>query len=164
VTKKNFFKTYKVLFVVLFVILIYMLLRISVRPGNGWEVLMNDFMAGFFLVFGALELYTYKSFQVVLKKYDPIAKRFEVYAQIYPFLFLLLGIILHMQKGAFVVSVVTIIILGIQTYGIIKVLRRGEKIECACVGTAFALPLSWVTVGENILMIFMALLMIINSL
>ena len=157
----SLFKVYRPLFVVLLFILAYMLIRVSVRPYNGLDVLVNDFMAGFFLVFGILELYTYRSFQEVLKRYDPIAKRFDIYAKVYPITFILFGILLHTNNAVFVISLATIAMLGIQTFGIINVLNSGEKIQCACIGTAFSLPLSWVTVGENLLMILMSITMVI---
>lgn len=164
IKKVSLFKVYRPLFVVLLFILAYMLIRVSVRPNNGLDILLNDFMAGFFLVFGILELYTYRSFQVVLKKYDPIAKRFDVYAKAYPIIFIVFGALLHTNNAILPISFATIVMLGSQTYGIVNVLKRNEKIECACIGTAFSLPLSWVTVGENLLMIFMSIIMIIMKL
>lgn len=162
--KKSFLKilkTYRILIILLAIILFYVGLRYILAPDASPEKLMNDFMAGFFLAFGILQINTLKSTKEAMKKYDPLAQKFPWYAEVYPFVFLFFGIALHTNSISMIVSVFTILMLGIQTYGIVKVLKRGEKIECACAGTKFSLPLSYVTVVENGIMIVMSVAMII---
>jgi len=62
-----------------------------------------------------------------------------------------------------IASIVTVIILSITTVGILKAIKRGETLQCVCLGSLLSLPLGWVTVGENVLMILMAILMIVSS-
>lgn len=154
-------KTYKILFVIFLIILFYIGIRYILIPDSSPEKIMNDFMAGFFLSFGILQIKTLSSTKETLKKYDPLAKRFPWYAEIYSFILLFFGLALHTNSIPVLVSTITILIFGIQTYGIINVLKKGEKVECACAGTKYSLPLSYVTVVENGIMILMSLFMII---
>jgi len=163
VTKKNPIQVYWPLGVVLLLIILYILMRARVTGNTGLESIVNDFMAGFFGLFGILQLLTRKATAEALKKYDPIAYRYPVYASMYPFIFLFFGLALHFHSLEVQISAVTIAILTAQTYGIIKVLKRKEEVVCACIGTKYTLPLSWVTVGENVLMILMSIYMIIAS-
>ena len=45
--------------------------------------------------------------------------------------------------------------------GVIKANRSGQKIECACLGTVFKLPMSVVTIVENLGMAAMATWMLL---
>ena len=108
-------RTYKILIIILAVILFYVGLRYVLAPDASPEKLMNDFMAGFFLVFGALQINTLNSTKEAIRKYDPIAKKFPWYAEVYPFVFLFFGVALHTNSIPIIVSVFTILMLGIQT-------------------------------------------------
>jgi hypothetical protein len=54
----------------------------------------------------------------------------------------------------------TLIVLGITTIGVTKVLLDKKSIQCACLGTALKLPMTKATFIENSLMIAMAIVMI----
>lgn len=157
-------KTYRILFVLIGLIFLYMLGRYYFLSNYGLDNILNDFMAGFFMFFGAMQLYSLSSTSEALKKYDPIAQKFSWYAGLYPFVFFFFGLLLHFHKVSMIVSILTIPMLGIQTLGIIKVLKNGADIQCACAGTKFSLPLSYVTVVENVIMVLMSIAMIIINL
>jgi hypothetical protein len=55
---------------------------------------------------------------------------------------------------------VTLIILGITTYGVTKSLLDKKSIRCACLGTALNLPMTEATFIENAIMLVMALIML----
>ncbi len=154
-------KTYRILFVLAGLIFLYMFGRYYFISNYGLDNILNDFMAGFFIFFGALQLNSLSSTSETLKKYDPIAQKFSWYAGLYPFVFFFFGLLLHFHSASTIVSLLTIPMLGIQTLGIIKVLKSGANIECACAGTKFSLPLSYVTVVENLIMVAMSIAMII---
>jgi hypothetical protein len=56
--------------------------------------------------------------------------------------------------------IVTIIILGITTFGVTKTLLDKKSIKCACLGTVLNLPMTEATFIENFIMITMALYML----
>ena len=57
---------------------------------------------------------------------------------------------------------ITIFLLSITTYGVIKTLRNKKEIQCACLGTAIKLPMTVATLIENGIMILMAIVSFIN--
>jgi copper chaperone CopZ len=127
--------------------------------GSGF---MLDFMGLFYIVFSFFKMLDLKGFPDSFRMYDPLAKRFSFYAVIYPFIETALGLafLFRFQIGA--ALAVTIIILGVTTAGVTKVLLDKRSIQCACLGTALKLPMTKATFIENSIMIIMAVLMIIT--
>jgi len=129
---------------------------------------MHIFMGAFFLIFGGLKVFNWASFAESYRMYDPLAKRSAFYAHIYPAIEIYLGVsyasrFLEVPFKAIlfpevVANIVTIVILGIATSGILQKLSKREEVRCACVG-GFNIPITWFTVFENILMIAMAIAM-----
>lgn len=126
-----------------------------------WSEMMLDFMALFYLVFAFFKLLDLKGFPASFAMYDPIAKRLSFYGKIYPFIELALGVLLLMRIGVFQVLVITIIILGATTIGVVQSLLSKQQIQCACLGTALKLPMTQATFIENAIMIAMALAMLV---
>ena len=56
--------------------------------------------------------------------------------------------------------IVTVVILGITTFGVTKSLLDKKSIRCACLGTALNLPMTEATFIENAIMLVMALIML----
>jgi copper chaperone CopZ len=121
---------------------------------------MHDFMGVFFLVFAFFKLLDLRGFANAFSAYDPIASRWPAYGLFYPFIELALGAAFLLYWNMIAASAATIIVLGITTAGIVRVLRDKKTIQCACIGTGFNLPMSTVTVIENASMIGMSIWMI----
>lgn len=121
---------------------------------------MRLFMAAFFLVFGVFKLLDLKGFVMSYIGYDIIAKKFTAYAYFYPFLELILaiGYFLNVQN----INYPTAIIMIIGSIGVAKELLRGSKIKCACLGTYVKLPLTTVSLIEDLAMGIMAILLILK--
>jgi hypothetical protein len=121
-----------------------------------WQLLMNYFMAGFFLAFSFFKFLDLKGFAESYSMYDILAKKIKIYGFIYPFIELALGIAyLTSFKPTFTNSS-TVIIMGISSIGVIKSVLNKRKIQCACLGAVFNLPMSTVTIIEDLLMVAMA--------
>ncbi len=121
---------------------------------------MHDFMAAFFFIFGGLKVLNWKNFAVGFAAYDPLAARSRFYAYAYPLIELFLGAAYQFRfMEELPVNIATVLILGISTYGIVDKLKKKELIQCACLGGFFNIPISYVTVFENVLMIVMAIYM-----
>jgi hypothetical protein len=56
--------------------------------------------------------------------------------------------------------ILTLLILGMTTIGVLRVLIDKRQIQCACLGTALKLPMTEATFIENAVMIVMALFML----
>jgi|GEM_PF-332438 len=121
---------------------------------------MHDFMASFFLIFGALKIINWKNFAEGFRAYDPLARKSRTYAYIYPLIEVGLGVAyqLHAQPEL-LFNAIAVIILSANSWGVIQSLSKKDEIKCACLGGFFNIPISWVTVAENVLMIAMAIYM-----
>ena len=123
---------------------------------------MLDFMAGFFLVFSFFKFLDLKGFVQAFAGYDPLARRIKFYGWIYPFIELLLGLLILTNTAVDFALYVTLFILGMTSIGVIAQLRQRNKIVCACLGSVLNLPMTEATLIENLVMIIMAVLMILS--
>ena len=127
-----------------------------------WTGFAPIFMGVFFLVFGMFKLLDLRGFVMSYIGYDIIAKRWMGYAYAYPF------IELGLAAGYFFAipytDWATLVLMCIGSIGVFRELLRGSTIKCACLGTYIKLPLTTVSLVENLAMGIMALIMIINNL
>jgi copper chaperone CopZ len=123
---------------------------------------MRHFMAGFFLVFSFFKLLNLSAFADAYSTYDVLARRSRTYAQAYPFIELLLGAAYLVNFEPTVTNVVTLVVMGVSTVGVVQSLFQKRKIRCACLGTVFNLPMSVVTLTEDLLMVAMAAAMLLS--
>ena len=147
----------------LFLILFYITISSAIMSWNKtFDSFMMDFMGLFFIVFSFFKFLDYKNFPNSFSMYDPLAKNIYIYGWIYPFIETFLGLMFIFRIEIFLSLVLTIILLGITTIGVIKVLTNKEEIQCACLGTAIKLPMTIATLIENGIMIIMAIITIIR--
>jgi hypothetical protein len=125
------------------------------------ERFMREIMAFFFLVFGLFKLYDIHGFVDSYIGYDLIARRSKAYAYLYPFieLFLAFGYFINWPP----INYVTVVVTTIGAIGVARQLLRGGKIRCACLGTYIKLPLTTVSLIEDLSMGLMALVLIISK-
>ncbi len=131
----------------------------NINPWSGGDFML-DFMGLFYIVFAFFKLLDLKGFPASFAMYDPIAKRLPVYGWIYPFLETTLGLFFLLRWQIPAALIITIIILGITTIGVVKTLLDKKQIQCACLGTALQLPMTKATLIENSVMLVMAVWML----
>ena len=124
---------------------------------------MLDFMGLFYIVFSFFKLLDLKGFPQSFSMYDPLAKAVPAYGWIYPFIEVVLGLMFLMRFQTNIALIVTLVILGITTFGVTRTLLDKKSIQCACLGTALKLPMTKATFIENAIMIVMAIFMIIKT-
>ena len=129
---------------------------------SNFEDFMIDFMGLFFIVFSFFKFLDYKSFPKSFSMYDPLAKLIPIYGWSYPIIETILGFMFLFRFHLFTAILITIFLLSITTYGVIKTLRNKKEIQCACLGTAIKLPMTVATLIENGIMILMAIASFIN--
>lgn len=125
------------------------------------HTLMNDFMAGFFLVFSFFKLLDLRGFADAYGTYDLLAARWRGWGLVYPFLELGLGVAYLVRWQPLATSLLTLVLMLMGAAGVLRALRRGGAIRCACLGTALNLPMTWVTLTEDLVMGAMAAGMIL---
>ena len=122
---------------------------------------MRHFMAGFFLVFSFFKMLNLKGFAESYAMYDIIAKRIPVWGYIYAFTELALGIAYLINFNPLITNAVTFIVMSVSIIGVLQSVLNKKKIQCACLGAVFNLPMSTVTIIEDALMIAMSGAMIL---
>jgi hypothetical protein len=121
---------------------------------------MSQVMGIVLVLFGVTKLNDISGFAQSFAKYDPVAKKFSLYAHSYPFIEILLGTLFIAQIFVTASTLVTLIIYSLSFYGALISLRNKEDLHCVCLGTYFSLPLSKVTIIESLFMICMCLWML----
>ncbi len=154
---KSWLATYKPL-IILFALIFSVSLIASKKADGTVEITtwMRYFMTGFFLCFSYFKLINVKAFADSYSMYDVVAKRIKAWGFIYPFIELALGILYAMNLYPLYTNIATIIIMGISSIGVIESVVNKKKIQCACLGAIFNLPMSTVTIIEDLLMVVMA--------
>ncbi|MEO8514270.1 MAG: MauE/DoxX family redox-associated membrane protein [Ignavibacteria bacterium] len=159
--KRSFFAAYKpILLVFGYLIGITVINELSKGRFNMMSSL-NVFMGGFFLVFSFFKLLDLKGFAYSYMSYDIIAKKWLGWGFIYPFIELSLGLAFLFHFDHTITNIATIVVMGVSSIGVIQSLAAKKKIQCACLGTVFNLPMSNITLIEDLLMVVMAAVMII---
>ncbi len=124
----------------------------------GWNIQegMRILMASFFLVFGFFKVINIKGFAKAYSMYDLIAKKLLWYGYIYPFFELALGAAYLFNWNPVVTNSLTLILMLVSAAGVFNELRKGKQITCACLGTLFKVPMTYITLIEDLIMALMA--------
>jgi copper chaperone CopZ len=123
---------------------------------------MRYFMAGFFLVFSFFKLLDVRAFANAYAGYDLLATRWHGWGLVYPFVELALGVAYLANYNPVLTNWVTIIVMGFSAIGVIRAVTNKTQIQCACLGTVFKLPMSTVTIVEDVGMVLMAAWMLLR--
>ena len=123
---------------------------------------MANFMAGFFLVFSFFKMLDIAAFAKAYQSYDIIAAKAKWYGYVFPFIELGLGIAYLLYSDNELTHLITAIVMFVSLIGVIKSVVQKSEIQCACLGTVFNLPMSYVTIIEDGIMLVMALFMYFN--
>jgi hypothetical protein len=136
-----------------------LLASIGVQAAHG-AVTVNEtmryFMAGFFLAFSFFKFLDLPAFANAYAGYDLLASKWWGWGMVYPFVELGLGLayLTHWQPA--LTHWITIIVMGFSAIGVIRAVVNKQAIRCACLGSVFNLPMSTVTIVEDVGMVLMA--------
>ena len=158
---KSWFATYKPVLLIGFYITVVTLL---IQAGNhhfDFMQWMRHFIAGFFLVFSFFKMLNLKAFAESYVMYDVVARKIPAWAYVYAFVELALGIAFLIDFNPFVTNLVTVVVMTASIIGVLQTVLNKKKIQCACLGAVFNLPMSTVTIIEDGLMIAMSVAMLV---
>lgn len=123
------------------------------------------FIAFSMIVLALLKLQNIETFATMFLNYDLLAKRWVPYSYIYPFAEGIAGVL--MAAGALTWLSVPLA-LFIATIGAVSVFKAvyidKRELKCACVGGSSNVPLGFVSLTENLMMIAMAVWMGLGAL
>lgn len=130
----------------------------------GWQLEsgMRILMASFFIIFGTFKIINLAAFAEAYSMYDLIAKKYYWYGYLYPFLEFSLGVSYLFSWNLFAINIATLILMFVSAIGVFIELRKGKQIMCACLGTVFKIPMTYVTLLEDLLMALMAFVMLLK--
>lgn len=133
----------------------------AVSGGFNWENWMQNFMAAFFLVFSFFKMLNLKGFAESYSTYDIIAKKWMGWGYVYAFIELGLGVAYLLKFNPLATNAFAFVVMSISIIGVLQSVFNKRKIQCACLGAVFNLPMSTVTIIEDALMIGMSAAMLI---
>jgi glutaredoxin len=112
-------------------------------------------------VLAILKLQNLESFSSMFLGYDLLARRWVPYAYIYPFAEAVAGVLMAAGVLKWVSAPLALIIGGIGAISVIKAVYIDRReLKCACVGGGSNVPLGFLSLTENLMMIAMALWML----
>ena len=130
--------------------------------GNLLTVLAAQWFIAFsMVVLALLKLQNVESFSAMFLNYDLLARRWVPYSYVYPYAEGLAGVL--MISGALKwISIPVALFIG--TIGAVSVFKAvyvdKRELKCACVGGSSNVPLGFISLTENLMMIGMALWML----
>lgn len=153
--EKSWLQTYKPILLIAAYLLFISLLT-QAHTGFNLTDWMNNFMAGFFLTFSFFKLLDLKGFAESYSSYDVIAKKWMGWGYVYAFIELILGVSFLLRFQPLLVNGATFVIMSVSIIGVLQSVLHKRKIQCACLGAVFNLPMSTITIIEDGLMIAMS--------
>ena len=133
--------------------------------GNVFTLRAAEWFIGFsMVVLSLLKLQNVETFATMFLNYDLLAKRWVPYGYVYPFAEGLAGLL--MVAGILTwLSVPIALFIG--TIGAVSVIKAvyidRRELKCACVGGSSNVPLGFLSLTENLMMIAMAIWMVLST-
>lgn len=129
----------------------------------GMRAFMHAYMGVFLTIFATLKLFDLKGFMDGFAMYDLGAKVASRWGYVYPFVELALGLSYLAYFQPRVTYIATIAVFAFGAAGVLLALRKGLDIACPCMGNILKVPLSTVTLTEDVGMAAMAAALLLQS-
>lgn len=118
------------------------------------------FIAFSMIVLAMLKLQDLEKFSSMFLNYDLLAKRYVPYAYLYPFLEGAAGVLMAWGGLRWISVPIALFIGGIGAASVFKAVYIDKReLKCACVGGSSNVPLGFVSLLENVMMVGMAVWM-----
>jgi glutaredoxin len=124
----------------------------------GSPQLLSSFIAFAMCILALLKLQDVESFSTMFLNYDLLARRFVLYAYLYPFAELLAGVLMVAGRLHEIAVPVALFVGSVGAVSVVKAVYVDRReLKCACVGGGSNVPLGFVSLTENVMMVAMAL-------
>ena len=122
------------------------------------------FIAFSMCVLGILKLQDLQSFATGFIQYDLIAQRYVPYSYVYPFIEAGAGILMIAGLFTWIAAPAALIVSTIGAISVFKAVYLEKRdLNCACVGGGSEVPLGFISLTENLMMMAMSIWMIYKS-
>jgi glutaredoxin len=134
--------------------------------GNPFSLRAVEWFIAFSMsVLAILKLQNIETFSSMFLGYDLLAQRWVRYAYLYPFAEALAGILMIAHALVWLSAPVALFIGGIGAVSVVKAVYIDRReLKCACVGGGGNVPLGFLSLTENLMMVAMAVWMSIAPL
>lgn len=150
---------------VLAIFAVGLLLAVAVGVLTNWSMgylmVIPHFISITMVLLALMKLRDVESFSTMFLNYDVLAKRWVPYGYIYPYAELTAGFLMFAGIFSYVSIPLALCIGGIGTWSVFKaVYIEKRELKCACVGGDTNVPLGFVSLTENLMMVGMAVWML----
>ncbi|RVT98326.1 heavy-metal-associated domain-containing protein [Mucilaginibacter limnophilus] len=159
--KRTWLQTYKPILLIFGYITVISVLLGGLNGSFNWMKSMTVFMSGFFLIFSLFKMLNLSAFADSYSMYDIVAKKWRGWGYVYAFIELGLGVAYAINFNIVLISIITFVVMTVSIVGVLQSVLNKHRIQCACLGAVFNLPMSTVTIIEDALMIVMSAAMVI---
>ena len=122
------------------------------------------FIAFSMCVLGIQKLRDLQSYATGFVKYDLLAQRYVPYAYVYAFIEAVGGAFMIAGLFTWVVAPIVLLVSSIGAVSIVKaVYIEKRELKCACVGGDSSVPLGFISLTENLMMMTMAVWMMVQA-
>jgi glutaredoxin len=130
---------------------------LTVRAGEWFVAFSMSLLA-------MLKLRDVETFSTMFLNYDLLARRWVPYSYVYPFAELTAGVLMAAGVLTWLAAPLGLLIGGVGAVSVFKAVYIDKReLKCACVGGDSHVPLGFVSLTENLMMIAMALWMLITQ-
>lgn len=130
---------------------------------NGWFAVISDFVSITMILLALQKVRNVETFSTMFLNYDVLAQRWIPYAYLYPYGELAAGVLMFGHLLPLVSIPIALFIGSVGAWSVFKaVYLEKRELKCACVGGDSTVPLGFVSLTENLMMIAMALSMLFS--
>ncbi len=127
----------------------------------GYVMVLPHFISITMVLLALMKLRDVEGFSTMFLNYDVLAKRWVSYGYIYPYAELTAGLLMFAGVLSYISIPVALFIGGIGAWSVFKaVYIEKRELKCACVGGDTNVPLGFVSLTENLMMLGMAVWML----
>lgn len=152
--------------IAVFSVTLFMALAVSWVSRQTFDpIFMVELFVGFSMaVLGILKLQNLLSFATGFVQYDLIAQRYLPYSYVYPYIEAGGGVLMIAGLFTWVVAPIVLIASTLGAVSVFKAVYLDKRdLHCACVGGGSSVPLGFVSLTENLIMMVMAVWMLLKS-
>jgi glutaredoxin len=130
--------------------------------GKPFTIMAGEWFIAFSMcVLAILKLQDVERFSTMFLNYDLLARRWVPYAYLYPVAEALAGVLMIAGTAKWLSVPIALFIGGIGAVSVAKAVYIDKRdIKCACVGGSSNVPLGFVSLTENVMMVAMAIWML----
>ena len=130
---------------------------------HGGYSFLSGFL-GFFLCLAAmLKFFDLQGFQQAFQEYDIVTQRYPFYGYLFPLFEMILGLGFITNTLPILVSLLTLVLMSVTAFGVIRCTLSGKKATCAFMGTVFNHALSTMSIVGIVGVALLALINLVRS-